>query len=194
MLILIGSGGHATVLAAMLRQLGKQISGVVDPHSSATSEVFNGVPRYESDEIVLNMDPSEAQLINGIGSLPGKSLRSNIHKLYAKKGFKFGSVLSPFSVISPYAKLGEGVQVMPGCIIQPGAQIGAHTIINSGAIIEHDCSIGAHNHIAPGAIICGDVKTGGFVHIGTGANVIQGISIAENCLVRAGETIKSDVN
>jgi len=187
--LVLGAGGHAAVVVDMLRQLNHTIVGLVAKDKPVDKPVFASIPYYASDDDVQSFDKDKVLLANGIGSLPGRNIRSKVHQQFKQAGYQFVTVVSPRAIVSGYSSLAEGVQVMPGAIINANSVIGESTIINSGAIIEHDCNIGSHNHIAPGVALSGDVSTGDYVHIGTGASVIQGIKIGDNVMVGAGATV-----
>lgn len=191
--LVIGAGGHATVVMDILRQLDYSIMGFVSIEKPAQHPVFEGVTWYSSDNDVLTFEKDEIELVNAIGSLPGQDIRFKVHHKFKKMGYSFMTLVSPKALVSNYAMLSEGVHVMPGCIVNANACIGEGTILNSGAIIEHDCLIGKHNHIAPGAVLSGGVVTGDFVHIATGAKVIQGIHIGKCTLVGAGATVTKNL-
>ena len=187
--LVLGAGGHAAVLVDILRQLNHTIVGLVTADKPLDKPVFAGIPYYSSDDDVFTFDKDKVLLANGIGSLPGRTARSEVHQQFKQAGYQFVTVVSPRAIVSVYSSLAEGVQVMPGAIVNANSVISESTIINSGAIIEHDCNIGSHNHIAPGAVLSGGVSTGYHVHIGTGANVIQGVIIGDNVMVGAGATV-----
>lgn len=192
--LVLGAGGHAAVLVDMLRQLNHTIVGLVARDKPADKPVFSGIPYYASDEDVFSFDKEQVLLANGIGSLPGRNVRSKVHQQFKQAGYQFVTVVSPYAIVSDYSRLAEGVQVMPGAIINANSVIGESTIVNSGAIVEHDCKIGRHNHIAPGVALSGDVVSGDYVHIGTGASVIQGVTIGDNVMVGAGATVTRNLD
>ncbi len=191
--VMLGAGGHAAVLAEVLIRQGKTLLAVVAQTSVSTSSPLYEIDRIETDDkLIVQYSPEQIILVNGVGSLPRKDTRWKLYLRFVELGYRFASVISPKAVVSDYAQLGQGVQVMAGAIIQTGASIGDNTLINSGAIVEHDCRIGCHNHIAPGATLSGGVTTGSRVHIGTGANVIQNITIGDYAVIGAGATLVKD--
>lgn len=192
-LVILGAGGHAAVLIDTLKLQNAEILGLVSPELATHRRVLQGIPHYLQDDDVLTFSPDDIRLVNGLGSLPGNTLRAKLFTQFIALGYQFENVIADSAIISPYAELGHGVQVMPGAIIQAGAVIGDNTIINSGSIIEHDCVIGAHNHIAPGVTLSGDVRTEEFVHIGTGASVIQGLQLARYAVVSAGVAVTKNI-
>lgn len=191
--LIIGAGGHASVLVDTLRKQDYRIAGLVARDKPADHPIFEGLKWFSADEDVLSFNAGSIMLVNAIGSLPGQDVRFNVFSRFKELGYKFATIISPNAIVSSYAVLGEGVQVMPGAIVNANAHIGENSIINTGVIVEHDCHVGSHNHLAPGAVMCGGVKTDSHVHIGTGSNVIQGIHIGEHTVVGAGSTVTKDL-
>lgn len=193
LLLILGSGGHAAVLVDILQMQKREIQGVVSPDIDSCRHIFDELKHYSQDDDVLSFASESIRLVNGVGSLPGNNLRTKLYQQFESKGYEFETVIASTAVVSNYAEIGQGVQVMEGAIINSGAKIGENTIINTGAIVEHDCIIGAHNHIAPGAVLSGQVLTADHVHIGTGACIMQCISIGEHVVVGIGAIVTEDV-
>lgn len=192
-LVILGAGGHAAVLVDMLRQQERTILAVQAPVMAPNRRVFSGLSHWPDEQPLLGLAPDAVELVNGIGSLPGMSLRYQIYAHYRALGFAFAQVVAAEAVVSRYAQLADGVQILPRAVVQSGAYIGANSIINTGAIIEHDCQLGVDNHISPGAVLSGGVHTGSRVHVGTGAAVIQGRMIGDEAIVAAGATLNRDL-
>lgn len=186
---MLGAGGHASVLVDILRSQGRTPIAIVAPKLDEMRTVLADIEYWQDEGKILELMPEQYQLVNGIGSLPGIDLRARLFSHYQKLGFSFASVISSQAIVSDYAFIEEGVQIMTGAIIQTGSRVGHNSIINTAAIVEHDCNIGANNHIAPGAVICGGVETGAGVHVGTNATVIQGITIGASAVIGAGATL-----
>lgn len=191
-LLIIGSGGHASVLVDILRQQNREIVGLVSPDIGYRREIFVGIERF-NDGDVSSFNRLKVNLVNGIGALPGNDLRSVLYNKFKVLGYEFETIIASNSIVSNYAQLEEGVQVLPNVVIQTGARIFSNTIINTGAIIEHDCIVGNNNHIAPGVTLSGQVVTSNNVHIGTGASVIQSVTIGQNSIVGAGCCVTKNV-
>lgn len=193
-LIIIGSGGHASVVADILLNQGEKILATVSPDEIKDNSPLKGIKRLMTDESLIDTyAPSEVDLINGLGALPRNNLHFKLYNYFTEHGYKFKSVISSSAIIAGGVNLDEGVQIMHGAIVQTNAHISKNCIINTSSVIEHDCIIGPHNHIAPNATLSGGVITGCKVHIGTGANIIQGINIGQGAVVGAGCTVIRDV-
>lgn len=188
-LIIIGAGGHASVLVDILRTQSREILAVVSPNEITNQKVFSGIKHLTNDDDILAYTPENVLLVNGIGMMPKSSIKRRVNERFLSLGYNFESVIADSAIVSRYASVGEGVQILQGALIQAGAIVSEHSIINSGAIVEHDASIGRYNHIAPRALVCGQSSTKEDVFIGAGATVIQNIEIAEQVIVAAGATI-----
>lgn len=190
--VVLGSGGHAKVIISALRQRGVDLRGILCPGSNA-AQTYCGLSILGDDSALLDYDPLEISLFNGLGALPGRDRRWRLAKEIRCQGFSFAEVIHKTALVAPDAKIGEGVHVMAGVIIQAGAAIGADSIINTGATIDHDCVVGDSCHIAPGVTLSGGVRVGNGVHIGAGATIIHDIEIGEGCIIAAGTTVYRSV-
>ncbi|EKF9298858.1 acetyltransferase [Vibrio cholerae] len=185
-LILIGGGGHASVLADILLGQRRDIVAVISPNDLFLRAVFTGLVHLTQDEEVKRFSPDSVYLVNGIGMLPRSTLRQRVNQQFLELGYQFETVIASDAHVSRFATIHSGAQILSGARVQTGAVVGEHTIVNSGALVEHDCQIGAYNHIAPNATLCGDVLTEENVYIGANATVIQGLALEAQSTVGAG--------
>lgn len=189
-LIIIGNGGHASVLTETLLLQNEIILGFTAPIVEKNGFQLSYLG---TDEIIKNYMPTEIELILGIGSIGSSSLRKKIYNQFISLNYHFKSVIHPSAILAPSVQLGKGVQVMAGAILQTNTNIADNSIINTGVIIDHDCTIESHVHIAPGCKLSGGVHIQSGTHIGTGAAVIQGIHIGSNCLIGAGAVVVKNI-
>ncbi|EJL6549147.1 acetyltransferase [Vibrio cholerae] len=192
-LVLIGGGGHASVLADILLGQGRDIVAVISPDDLSSRAVFTGLVHLTQDEEVKRFSPENVHLVNGIGMLPRSMLRQRVNQQFLELGYQFETVIASDAHVSRFATIHSGVQILSGARVQTGAVIGEYTIVNSAALVEHDCQIGAYNHIAPRATLCGGISSEELVFIGAGAVICPGVSLGRKCIVGAGVTIRSDV-
>ena len=192
-LIIIGGGGHASVLADILLKQGREVLAVVSPKCIKKRKVFDTIMHYLNDDEVCKHNPQDIFLINGIGQMPYSNLRFTIQRKFKELGFTFESVIACSAEVSHYSCIEPGVQILNAAVIQTGSRIREGTIINTGSIVEHDCDIGIFNHLATGTTLSGQVKTGENVHVGTGASVIQNLRIGKSSIIGAGAIILKDV-
>ncbi|WP_395303219.1 acetyltransferase [Pectobacterium polonicum] len=188
-IVLIGGGGHASVITDILKQQCREIIAIISPENIGIRKIFNGIAQLYKDNDIDQFDPEQVLLVNCIGVLPGSLTKKKINEQYLAKGYNFETIIANNAYVSPYAVLGTGVQILTGAIIHPGVFIDSHSVINSGAVIEHDAHIGSYNFIAPRAVICGQCRTENDVFIGANATVIQNITIAARNVITANSVV-----
>ncbi len=193
--IILGGGGHAKVLIDSLQLSGGvTLYAVLDKDHSRWGTDLLGVPLIGDDSLLPEMiDRGVNCFVVGIGSIGDCRPRRKLFNLGLSLGFRPFTVIHPTSVLSRWAKVGLGSQLLPCSIVNAGASIGIDAIINTGAIVEHDCIIGDHAHIAIGARLASNVKVGSGALIGAGAIVKQCISIGNEAIVGAGAVVIEDV-
>jgi sugar O-acyltransferase (sialic acid O-acetyltransferase NeuD family) len=193
-LILVGAGGHASVLAEVLNILQHSLVGFTDIRAADADSLLTGLNYLGDDASVLSSHaPTAIRLVNGLGSSGEITRRAMIFKYFTTEHYQFTNIIHPTAWLSPSAKHGQGLQMLAGAIVNAGATLGENVLINSRAIIEHHCKIDNHSHIASGAVICGDCHIGHSVHVGAGAVVNQGITIGDGAIIASGAVVITDV-
>ncbi|WP_318401306.1 acetyltransferase [Photobacterium leiognathi] len=193
-IVMIGGGGHASVLAEILLNQGRNILAVISPEDISQRPVFEGISVLQQDKDILKFDKEKILLVNGIGMMPKSGFKQKINEYFLSLGYKFETVIADSAHISTNAVIESGAQILHAAIVNTGAKVGAHSIVNTASVIEHDCDIGAYNHLAPRSLLCGQVKTGINVFVGANATVINNISIGKDSVVGAGCTIRKKID
>lgn len=191
--ILLGSGGHAKVVAEILQLNSARIIGCTSPETPSAEGIFKYIPYLGVDQIIAHYSPNEIMLVNGIGNVGGNKRRQELFELHTALGYTFVTVIHPSAIVSPFAQLDQGVQILAGAIIQAGSHIGSNTVINTRSSVDHDCHIGAHVHISPGVTLSGGVQVDDEVHVGAGATIIQNIKIGRGSIIGAGAVVIRDI-
>jgi sugar O-acyltransferase (sialic acid O-acetyltransferase NeuD family) len=194
-IIIVGAGGHATVVADALLARGMKVLGFTDADSTRHSRELCGLPVLGDDAALERYNRADVKLANGIGSAgssAARQIRRAAQVRLAERGWQFTTVLHPDSVISRFASVGVGAQVFAGAVIQAGARVEEGCIINTGAIVEHDATIGRFSHVAPRAVVCGDVTIGENSHVGAGAVIRQGLTLGAETCVGLGAVVVRD--
>lgn len=191
---MLGAGGHAKVMLALVEAAGLSVRGVCDPAlAAAGTAAWRGIPVLGDDKALADFDPGEFGLINGVGQLARPGARHQLFERLRGMGFTFPALIHPTAWVAPTTQLEQGVQIMAGVVVQPDCLIGENTIINTRASIDHDCRIGRQAHIAPSATLCGGAKVGDHAFIGSGATLIQEVNVGAYAVVGAGVTLVRDL-
>jgi sugar O-acyltransferase (sialic acid O-acetyltransferase NeuD family) len=193
--VLLGGGGHASVLIDVLK-----VSGTAVPHAvleadpSKWGQKVLGVPIVGGDDFLPRMmDQGVRYFAVGLGSTGDYRPRQRLFELGLEHQLEPLTIIHPSVVCSRSAEVGLGCQLLPGCIINAGAKLGSNVIVNSGAVVEHDCVLENNVHVATGARLASGVRVGSGAHIGAGATVKQLISIGSRSVVGAGAVVVRDV-
>ena len=178
-MIIIGAGGHARVIADMIKKSGDIVHGFLDDDLSK-----DGVLGKISDCTKF----SDYFFVIAIGN---NAIRKKIAEDYPD--LKYRTVIHPTAVISEHVEIGAGSVVMANAVINANTKIGAHCIINTGSVVEHDNVIFDFVHISPGATLCGGTSVGELTQIGAGAVTKNGTSVCANCIVGISAAVIEDI-
>lgn len=182
--ILIGGSGHAKVIIDCIRASGGEVAGILDDGIETGTRVLDVPVLGKTADYKAH---SAYQFVIAIGN---NAVRSRIAR---SMEVRWGTVIHPAALVSPYASLGAGTVVMPGAVINAGAVVGNHCIINSSAVVEHDNRLGDYVHISPKAALGGTVSVGKEAHVGIGACVRNNIEICGGCTIGAGAAVVKNI-
>ncbi len=192
--LVLGSGGHARTLLAVLRLMQIEILGLTDKDPSRWGRDVDGIAVLGGDEAVARWKPGEVWLVNGIGTVGlGGETRRQIFETFSRAGYKFLTTIHPGAQVADVSGIAEGAQVQMGTLLQTGVRVGANSIVNSGAVVDHESVIGAHCHVSTGAVLCGSVTVEDGAFVGAGSVVRQGVRIGAGCVLGAGSLVVEDL-
>jgi sugar O-acyltransferase (sialic acid O-acetyltransferase NeuD family) len=190
--IIVGSGGHAAVVADALLAADERVLGFVDIDPARHGAVVCGLSVLGNESALDAGTPGAALLANGIGGVRTEGLRRSVQERLEARGWEFATVRHPSAVVSKFARVGDGAQLLAGAIVQANARVGRGVIVNTGAVVEHDVELGDFAHVAPRALLCGAVIVGQDSHIGAGAVIRQQVRLGERTMVGAGAVVVTD--
>lgn len=175
--VILGAGGHAHVIADIIRAEGNNVIAFLDDDLSQ-EDCAGPISDYSKYNDCL--------FVIGIGN-------ANVREKLSQLNLKWHTAIHPSAIVSPSAIIGEGTVVMPNAVINARTIIGKHCIVNTGAVVEHDNSIGAFSHISVMASLGGTITIGKKVWIGIGAVVKNNIIICESVLIGAGAVVVKNI-
>lgn len=83
--------------------------------------------------------------------------RKKFAKLLKERNFILPSIISPSATVSPNARIGEGVAILPQSTVGD-AEIGDFCILASNSLVNIDSTLGAFSHIDCGGIVIKNSK------------------------------------
>jgi sugar O-acyltransferase (sialic acid O-acetyltransferase NeuD family) len=191
-LVIVGAGDHGRVVLELLRSLGEDAMGFVEPRTGGADpdRVVDGLRVLGDLDRALGWRDQATRFVCALGD---NRARAAAFERCRALG------LEPASAIHPTATLLSRAQVEPGAVVCAratlglAAWVGANAIINTAASIDHDNRIGSHATIAPGARLAGRVEVGEGALVGIGASIIEGRRVGDWALVAAGAVVIDDV-
>lgn len=196
--VLIGGGGHARVLLDALHCSAPHLSvAILDSDPKRVGQSVFGAPVIGDDSLLGDlMEKGTTYFAVAMGGAKGavdNGPRAKLFDRAVELGLTPLTIVHPSAVISKWAEIGEGCQLLPGAIVNAGVRLGCNVIVNSAAVVEHDCIIERHVHVATGARLASTVTVGAGAHIGAGAVIRQLMSIGSGAIVAAGAVVVKNV-
>jgi sugar O-acyltransferase (sialic acid O-acetyltransferase NeuD family) len=179
----IGAGGHAKVIVALIEAGGGVVGGVYDDDPARIGQALLGHPIAPMAAL-----PTSAVVVIAIGNN-----RARLRVATALQEHEAATLVHPTAWVAPSSVVGPGSVLFAGSIVQPDCRIGAHVIVNTAASIDHDNIVGDFAHIAPGCHLAGDVHLASGVFLGVGVSVIPGRRLGAWSTVGAGGVVVDDI-
>jgi sugar O-acyltransferase (sialic acid O-acetyltransferase NeuD family) len=190
----LGAGAHAKSVLEAIRSAGLfGVAALIDDDPARAGRELLGFPIVAPDALERMHAEGIGHAFVGVGGIGDSSARRRLFERLCTADFDLPPIVHASAVVSPWARVGRGVQILAGAIVNAGAEIGDDAIVNTGAIVEHDCHVEAHVHVAPGVRLAGLASVGEGAHVGIGAIVIEGIRVGAGALVAAGAVVVGDV-
>jgi acetyltransferase EpsM len=190
--VIWGAGGHALVVADILRLAGEyDILGFLDDRSpQRRGELFAGGRILGGREQLDTLLTGGVHLLLAVGDCQA---RLSLARELGGRGLPFATAAHPRATLAADVRVGAGSVVAAGAVINPATRLGGHTIVNTCASIDHECIVDDGVHVAPGARLAGRVSVGRGTWVGMGAVVLPGVRIGAGTVIGAGAVVLHDV-
>jgi acetyltransferase EpsM len=189
-IVVVGAGGHATVVIDALIAGGRRPAFVLDDDPSKRGEQIGGITIRGP---LAELSEQELQRCSIVVAIAKNDLRRRLVLDLLGRHATLCGVRHPSAIISPQATMDPTTQIMAGAIVNAGATIKAHAVLNTGCIVEHDASVAEHTHIGPGAILAGAAVLEQGVFVATGAKVCPFVRLGSWSTLGAGAVALCDV-
>ena len=190
--VIIGGGGHASVVAMVLMRAERDIIGFTAPAPRPPPLGLHYLGTNEALAALANGRIVSAAL--GIGAVGKSGRRLKLMDRIGALGIGFPPIIANGAIVHDDVEVGAGTVILDGAVVITGARMGRGCIINTRASVDHDCVLGDDVHVAPGATLTGNVRVGSHCLIGAGATVIPDVSICAGAVIGAGATVVRDIH
>ena len=187
-LVLVGGGGHARSLLAVIDG-DIPVAGYADVQPCAGLDI----PYLGTDsECIALLDALEYEVAMTVvgGRDCSMALRSRLIERY--KGYDMPVIIAPTAIVAG-CRIGPGSQLMHRTVVNTGTETGRCCIVNTGAVVEHDCRLGSNVFIGPGAVICGGVDIGDNCYVGANATIRPGVKVCAGSVIGMGAVVVDDI-
>ena len=185
-LVIIGAGGHGSVIADIARLNGYESIVFLDDVCTERADGYPVLGKIEEAPRFM----TDADFILAIGN---NATRKRLQTRLADRGARLATLIHPAAVIGENVTVGKGTAIMAGAVVNPGTVIGEGVILNTCCSVDHDCRVGDFAHIAVGAHLCGAVTVGESSFICAGATVINNVSVCDDTTVGAGAVVIQNI-
>ncbi len=186
---IICAGGHARVIASMLKASGIDILGFFDD-SFIGPETIQGAPVLGK---FCDVESFKNQISAIYLAISDNSRRREFFLSFKEKGFRLPSLVHPMAMIEHDVFIGEASVICMGSKLGVESKIGTGVIINTGCSVDHESHIGDFVHLAPQVVVAGRSSVGDNTFIGINAAVADKIKIGKNVVIGAGSVILKNV-
>ncbi|SEA44383.1 NeuD/PglB/VioB family sugar acetyltransferase [Alkalimonas amylolytica] len=180
-LIVLGAGGHARSVLALLNSLQRPVHAVLDP-AAQPGETIMGVPVLA--ELALT-----APCVLAVGDNQRRAVLFKQHQQWVLAD----ALIHPSALLDATATLGKASQVLALAYIGPMARLGLNCLVNTRAVMEHESCLGDHSHLSVGAVLLGRAQVGAYCFIGAGAVIKDGVSLCDGVVVGANAFVNVDI-
>lgn len=193
-MLVSGGGGHARVVLDALVAQGSSVRGILERDPSRWGTQVLGVPVLGDDGWPdEHLRPDDVTVVVAVVGFGRAERRRALLEDWRRRGYALTTVLHPAAVLSPFAEVRDGTQVLANAVVNAGALIGRDVIVNTGAVVEHDGVVEEGAHVAPGAVLAGGASVGRWAQIGIHATILPGCRVGEGAVVGAGAVVTRDV-
>ena len=177
---IIGGGGFAKEVIEVVEILGYKVYGIFAQEEPEIQYSYKG---YLDD--LLESRSEFSGVILAIGAFNPKTIkaRNSILSFLKLNNIEQISIISPFARIGTGVEIGKGVYIAHGSVISVDVKIGDAVSINTGSFIGHDTVIFSNSVIGPKVFVGGSCIIEEDVTIAASSNILQGVRIGANSTI-----------
>ncbi len=184
-----GAGGHARVIASILRACGTESIGFFDDSYKGDNELIQGNPVLGVFWDILKFRNSISSVYLALGD---NHDRRNAFVYLKDNGFLLPALIHPSAILEDDVVIGDGAVICLGVILGTEVSIGRGALINSGCSVDHEVTIGDFSHLAPRTCVAGRTSIGANTFVGNNSSIGDKLSIGDNVIIGAGSVILKD--
>lgn len=162
----------------------------IDDFAESASSCYR-TKAFPLDAAIREFDTASMEAVIAIGE---PLHRETLHGKLVSHGIRLTQVLDPSAIVSPTARLGNGVILAPFCSVAANARVGDNVAVNVQAIIGHDITIDDHTVISSMVNLGGACTVGESSYIGMGSQIKDELKIGSRVIVGMGSVVHHNID
>ena len=151
----------------------------------------NTVAALVNDDTVGDYSPKDCDMFVCLSYRDVNRNRAKKYYEMLERGFTLISFVSPYSCIFT-SHIGDNCFIWENQTIQPFSKIGKDVTLCCSNHIGHHSTIGNHVFLTSHVCVSGHCVIGDYCFLGVNSSIIDGVNIAEGCVIGAGATVTRD--
>ena len=191
-LIIVGASGFGREMVKYIEDINREkptwrLKGFIDDNLHA----LDGYPcDYKVIGAIKDWQPSEIEEF--VCALAFPEVKRKVVELLKEKGARFITLIHPTAMLHTYCSIGEGTVITPHSVISANAKVGDFVSV-LGSNVAHDASVGDFSTLSGKCALNGHVQCGKMVYMGCGVLVAPSKKIGDGATVGIGSVVISNV-
>lgn len=175
-------------IAARVNLAGKRWDKIIFVDEIREEKTFYGLKVHRLKEFEEKSDEIEFIIANGT-----PVNRKKIWDILKGYGMRLTNLIDPTAIISPTAKLGEGVIVTPFSTISSNVELQNNVLVQSYVRVGHDIKIGCNSVLSSNVGIGGKTIVGNETYVGMGAVIQDELKVGSSTIIGMGAVVHTDI-
>jgi sugar O-acyltransferase (sialic acid O-acetyltransferase NeuD family) len=190
-ILFVGAGRFAREVIPLVRESGRQITGILDDRCAELPTLLAGVPIlgdlseigcYRDTDVVVTIASGidKAEVVARLAALGTDPER-------------YVSVIDPTVRNPAGCPIGRGSILLAGVTITADAELGTHVVAMPHVTVTHDCLVADFVTFASGVSLGGGVSIGTSAYLGMNASVRQEVKVGARAVLGMGAVALRDI-
>ena len=163
----------------------------VDDDEQKSETNFYGCPVISPHEFFLQATSNDHMILAFFKPADIFTRSSRAEEIKAQVHAQFVSIIDDSAVVSPSAKIGEGVYLAPNVILDSDSIVGDHSILLFNSVVSREVQLSNACFLSAGVVIKGSVRISKSVFLS--ANSVITKDISANAFVNAGVRVTGKI-